>query len=113
MFEKNMKYAYLTDIYGGLLEKHAREWMDAYYNEDLSLAEIAEGTGISRQGIRQNIKKCEEMLDLYEEKLGLLKKSTEAAAMADELSRIGDAAPLSEADRKAICALAARLKSLM
>lgn len=74
MFEKNLEMGYLLDFYGELLNERKRSVMDMYYNEDLSLAEIAEEIGISRQGARDIIKKCEEELLFYEEKLGLAQK---------------------------------------
>ena len=72
--EKNLKYSALLSIYGGLLTDKQLETMEYYYDEDLSLGEIAENTGISRQGARDFIKRAEELLDVYEEKLGLYEK---------------------------------------
>lgn len=72
--EKNLKYSALLSIYGGLLTDKQLETMEYYYDEDLSLGEIAENTGISRQGVRDFIKRAEELLDLYEEKIGLYQK---------------------------------------
>ena len=71
MFEKNLKLAYLLDIYGDVLDDHTRSVMKAYYDDDLSLSEIAEGEGISRQGVRHVIKKGEEQLSLLDDALGL------------------------------------------
>ena len=67
MFEKNLKLAYLLDFYGDVLDEHTRTVMKAYYDDDLSLSEIAEGVGISRQGVRHIIKKGEEAgkVELY------------------------------------------------
>ena len=79
MFEKNMRIAYLLDFYGDLLDDHTVSVMKAYYNDDLSLSEIAENTGITRQGVRDSIKRAEETLQTYEKKLGL----------ADRFHRIG------------------------
>ena len=80
MFEKNLKLAYLLDFYGEVLDEHTRSVMKAYYDDDLSLAEIAEGVGISRQGVRHVIKKGEEQLSFLEDRLGL-------AAHYEELER--------------------------
>ena len=74
MFEKNLNVGYLLDFYGELLPERKRSVLDMYYNEDFSLAEIAEEIGISRQGVRNMIKKSEEELFFYEEKLGLAQK---------------------------------------
>ena len=52
MHEKNLEVAYLLDYYGGMLTEKQREVVELYYNEDLSLSEIAENSGISRQGER-------------------------------------------------------------
>ena len=71
MFEKNMRIAYLLDIYGKVLDDHSRDIMKAYYEDDLSLSEIALDEKISRQGVRHIIKKAEEQLDFLEEKLKL------------------------------------------
>ena len=71
MFEKNMKISYLLDIYGSLLDEHVAGVMKSYYDDDLSLAEIANEEGISRQGVRHLIKKGEEKLYFFEDKLKL------------------------------------------
>ena len=75
MFEKNLRLSVLFDAYGTLLTSDQQNMFDLYYNEDLSLAEIAEHTGLSRQGVRYAIKHAEESLINYEEKLGLSKKT--------------------------------------
>ncbi len=74
MFEKNLNIGFLLDFYGDVLTERRRDALDFYYNDDMSLAEIAEEMGISRQGVRDLIKKAEEELFFYEEKLGLAKK---------------------------------------
>ena len=74
MFEKDLKKAYLLDFYGDVLTERKKEVLDMYYNEDLSLAEIAEHAGLSRQGVRYAIKHAEEALLNYEEKLGFSRK---------------------------------------
>lgn len=71
MFEKNLTLGYLLDFYGEVLSEQQRSVMNSYYNEDLSLSEIAEMRGISRQGVRHIIKKCEEELTALEGKLGM------------------------------------------
>lgn len=72
--EKNLELSLLCDIYGSLLSQKQREALDLYYNEDLSLSEIALQVGISRQGVRDQIKHGEKLLLGFEENLGLLKK---------------------------------------
>ena len=88
MFEKNMKLAYLLDFYVDLLDEHSQEIMRAYYEDDLSLAEIAASVGISRQGIRHVIKKCEEQILFYEQKLGLAERQAEINKAVDLLNRL-------------------------
>ncbi len=88
MFEKNLNVGYLLDFYGDILPERKRSVMDMYYNEDFSLAEIAVEIGISRQGVRDIIKKSEDELFFYEEKLGLAKKLKSAEASLDKLEHI-------------------------
>ena len=85
MFEKNLNIGYLLDFYGELLSERKRSVMDMYYNEDLSLAEIASEIGISRQGARDIIKKSEEELFFYEEKLGLASRLKQVEACVSYL----------------------------
>lgn len=69
MAEKNLDISVLLDHYGPMLTDKQREVIDLYYNDDLSLAEIAEQEGISRQGVRDNIKRAEGQLLEMEEAL--------------------------------------------
>lgn len=71
---KDLKISYLLDFYGDMLTQKQREVIDAYYNEDLSLAEIAEDWGITRQGVRDAIKRAEQQLSEMEERLGLARR---------------------------------------
>lgn len=70
---KNLKYGLLLDVYGGLLTEKQLEMMQLYYDEDLSLSEIGEQYGISRQGVHDSLKRSEQALDEFEERLGILK----------------------------------------
>jgi Uncharacterized protein conserved in bacteria len=65
------KMVMLLDFYGDVLTEKQREAMDMYYNDDYSLAEIAENTGISRQGVRDRLQKSEHIINELEEKLHL------------------------------------------
>ena len=85
MFEKNLEIGFLLDFYGDVLSERKKDVLDLYYNADLSLAEIADEIGISRQGVRDLIKKAEEELHFYEEKLGLAKRSQAAQQQAEHL----------------------------
>ena len=89
MFEKDMRLVLLLDMYGELLGEHRRDLIEMYYCEDLSLAEIAENSGISRQGVRESIKKSEAELKMFEDKLHLVEKfeaiRSRCAAQAEAL----------------------------
>lgn len=69
---KNLYISTLLDFYGDILTDRQREAIDFYYNKDLSLAEIAEQYSISRQGVRDSIKRGEAQLLNMEERLGLV-----------------------------------------
>ena len=71
---KDLNKIYLIDTYSSMLTETQREMMELYYYEDLSLGEIAENAGISRQGVRDSIKRGETAIDELEEKLGFAKK---------------------------------------
>ena len=96
MFEKNMKIAYLIDFYEDLLDPHVSSVMRAYYDDDLSLAEIAEGEGISRQGVRHLIKKGEEQLEFFEGKLGLASRDEELTKLCESIKSISERLAASE-----------------
>lgn len=88
MFEKNLRVAFLLDFYSNLLDERTRNIMEAYYEDDLSLSEIADGEGISRQGVRHIVKKGEEQLEFFEEKLGLAKHHDELSLAASKLEAL-------------------------
>ncbi len=73
---KNQTYrmTMLFDFYGEVLTERQKELFDLYYNEDLSLAEIAENCGISRQGVRDGIVRAETTMQDLEDKTGLVKR---------------------------------------
>ncbi len=73
MLEKGVNISLLLDSYGPLLTERQREIVSMYRNDDLSLGEISELTGITRQGVSECIRKAEAALISYEEKLGLQK----------------------------------------
>lgn len=81
---KDMSVTMLYDFYGDMLTDKQKEAIELYYNEDLSLAEIAEPLGISRQGVRDNIKRGEKQLMELEEKLGLVKRFMQIGEKLDD-----------------------------
>ncbi len=84
---KPLEMSLLFDFYGETLTDKQRELFDLYYNEDLSLAEIAEHAGITRQGVRDSIKRAEHALREMEEKLGLVARYGGTERCAEELMR--------------------------
>ncbi len=73
---KNQTYrmTMLYDFYGELLTERQKEFFDLYYNEDLSLSEIAENNGITRQGVRDVIVRAENAMQDLEDKTGIIRK---------------------------------------
>ena len=84
---KNMEVALLLDFYGDMLTEKQRDVMELYYNQDLSLAEIAENDGITRQGVRDSIKRAEMQLLDMEERLGLAKRFRSMQESFEEIRR--------------------------
>ena len=84
---KPLEMSLLFDFYGETLTEKQRELFDLYYNEDLSLAEIAEHAGITRQGVRDSIKRAEHALREMEDKLGLVARYGGTERCAEELMR--------------------------
>lgn len=74
---KNLDYALLLEIYGRILTQKQQGVMELYYWEDLSLGEISQEEGITRQAVRDSIKRSEQLLNSYEEKLGIAEKILE------------------------------------
>ena len=73
---KNQTYrmTMLFDFYGEVLTPRQKDFFDLYYNEDLSLSEIAENSGITRQGVRDVIVRAEAIMTDLEDKTGLMKR---------------------------------------
>ena len=69
---KNLDIILLIDFYGDMLTEKQRNFISCYYNDDLSLSEIAANEGITRQGVRDAIKRAEAQLVNMEERLGLV-----------------------------------------
>ena len=110
MFEKNLNVGYLLDFYGELLPERKRSALDMYYNEDFSLAEIADEFGISRQGVRNIIKKAETELFFYEEKLGLAQKLLTVEKYSDTLCKLAKESELPSDVKAEILRLAEVIK---
>lgn len=85
----------LFDFYGEILTERQKEFFDLYYNEDLSLAEIAENAGISRQGVRDVIVRAEAAMQAMEDRTGIIRRfesqrnrAESILAAADELKAV-------------------------
>lgn len=86
--EKIVEQGLLYDFYGELLTEHQRRlYEDAVYN-DLSLREIAEENGISRQGVHNLLRRCDRILEGYEEKLHLVEKFLRIRKKAEEMEAL-------------------------
>ena len=82
---KSLNTTILLDIYGSILTKRQYNILDDYYNKDLSLTEIAENEGITRQAVGDNIKTGEKKLYDIESKLNMMKKSFERQDKVEEI----------------------------
>ena len=102
MADKNLRISVLLDHYGAMLTDKQREVIDLYYNDDLSLAEIAEQEGITRQGVRDNIKRGEAQLLEMEEKLHAARRFERLAALVSEADETLAAIEKDYADRRRV-----------
>jgi len=98
MFEKDYKISYLLDFYGNILTDKQKDAIDLYYNEDLSLAEIADHVGITRQGVRDAIKRGEETLIEMEGKLGFAERFEEYRKVFEEINKCADVIRVSKSN---------------
>ena len=87
---KDLNISLLYDFYGDLLTEKQQEVIELYYNEDLSLAEIASHSGISRQGVRDSIKRGEAQLLEFESRLGLARRFGDIRATVEEIEKNAD-----------------------
>lgn len=112
---KNLEISYLLDFYGEMLTNKQKDFLDYYYNEDLSLSEIAENEGITRQGVRDSIKRAESQLFDMESKLRLGERFTELRRGLDDIIECADKIfeyNLSHSLSREINDNAARIKSI-
>ena len=97
MDEKTYEMSLLFDFFGDFLTDKQREYFDLYYNEDLSLSEIAQNVGITRQGVRDIIVRAENILTDAEKKTGIvarfLSRNAEIDRAADLARRITELSP--------------------
>ncbi len=109
---KDMKFSLLLDFYGALLTDKQASALDGYYNQDLSLAEIADEMGISRQGVMAFIKQGERHLCQFEEKLGLAGRFADISSGITEMKDIAhNMAP--EDERKRLMRLIDKISAII
>ena len=99
---KNLRAGVLLDFYGELLTQKQKRALELYYNEDLSLAEIAEDMQVSRQGVRAFIKQGEAHLEEFEEKLGMLSRFSGISRLSREAKQVAEKLLKSEEKNKLI-----------
>lgn len=87
---KNIENAILLDTYGSMLTEKQYDTLSLYYDEDLSLSEIAENMGITRQGVHKCIRTAEEYLTQLEETLGFAQKHRNVCDLCDKLTALTD-----------------------
>ncbi len=87
---KNLDVILLMDFYGDMLTKKQYSFLDHYYNDDLSLSEIAANEKITRQGVRDAIKRAESQLYDMEEKLGLVARFETVKNGLEEIMECAD-----------------------
>ncbi|MGN0526917.1 MAG: YlxM family DNA-binding protein [Acutalibacteraceae bacterium] len=84
--QKNLDVVLLADFYGEMLTENQRKFIEYYYNDDLSLSEIAQNEGITRQGVRDAVKRAESQLFDMEKKLGFADRTRKIDEALKEIS---------------------------
>ncbi|MBQ7128725.1 MAG: putative DNA-binding protein [Clostridia bacterium] len=85
MASKNLNISSLLDLYGGMLTEKQQSFLEYYYNDDLSLSEIAQNEGITRQGVYDIIKRASDQLINYENKLKLNDRFQQINKQTDDI----------------------------
>lgn len=88
--EKDIRISLLFDFYGPVLSEKIRKAVEFYHNDDLSLSEIAEEMGITRQGVRDLVKRGEQRLLEYEEQLRLFERFNNVKNGIEDIKKISD-----------------------
>lgn len=86
--EKRFEISFLLDFYGSLLTEKQRNTVKLYHNADLSLSEIAESEGITRQGVRDAVKRSEDLMIDMENKLHLAEKFLYTQKRLNEINKL-------------------------
>ena len=93
---KNLGFVLLLDCYGSLLTDKQRQLLEGYYDEDLSLSELAEPLGISRQAVHDSIRRGERQLEHFEEQLGLAARLSACRQVFEEIEEKSASLPAAE-----------------
>jgi len=114
--EKIVKQSLLYDFYGELLTEHQKSVYEDYVLNDIGISEIAEERGISRQGVHDLIKRCDKILDGYEEKLHLLERFSQVkedvSDMKNSIAKI-KCDNLDESDKELVNEVINKLESII
>ena len=108
-----LEFSVLFDYYGELLTVTQQNICDMYYNQNLSLTEIAEDLGITKQGVRDALKKAEKLLLKYEEALCIKEKNEQIGSLVQSIEEILSNSNISEVTKNEITQLAERINSLI
>lgn len=98
--DKMLKQALLFDFYGELLTEHQKSIYEDFVLNDYSLSEIGEDRNISRQGVYDIIKRCDKLLNGYEEKLHLIQKFLTAKEQVAQIHKLASEISKADADSK-------------
>ena len=91
MKSENLDISLLLDFYGEMLTFRQREMLELYYDDDLSLSEISEQAGITRQGVRDAVKRAEAQLFELEEKIGMVRRFSRVKGLIADIRDNADA----------------------
>ena len=83
--EEKLKFSILLEIYGNFLTEKQNEYMEYYYNQDLSLSEIADNDGITRQAVNEIIKKSKNKLEECESRIHIMEKQQQIAKKIEQI----------------------------
>lgn len=111
--EKRITLSLLYDFYGDLLKEGQRQVFEDYVANDLTLSEIAEQHGVSRQGIHEAVKRCSRQLEEYEEKLHLIGRFQEMRRALSEIMQLTEDAERPEEALRQIRGLSEALQKMI
>lgn len=95
---KNLDYVLLLDCYGSLLTEKQRALLDGYYNDDLSLAELAAPAGVSRAAVFDSIRRGERKLEEFEQQMGIAARLKACRALFEEIGTLSGSLPQPQRD---------------